>query len=240
MVNVDTVYQKVLTLANKEQRGYITPQEFNLLANQAQLDILEQYFYDTNFYGRQPGNDTEYSDMLGIMQEKLSELEIRLPNEVVVNGVYDHRAIGFPNAEVYKLGSVHARMPVELGSQIIEIEEVNNNELMNMILAPLTTPTISRPVYVNRQNGLNIFPSTIIRIDLSYIRKPVPVQWAYVVVNDKPLYNSNISRNFSLHASEESGLVYRILALAGITIKDPELSQAGAQLEGLQIQQEKI
>ena len=46
MVNVDRVYQRVLVLANKEQRGYITPQEFNLLANQAQVDIFEQYFYD--------------------------------------------------------------------------------------------------------------------------------------------------------------------------------------------------
>ena len=43
-VNIDNVYQKVLVIANKEQRGYITPLEFNLLANQAQQDIFEQYF----------------------------------------------------------------------------------------------------------------------------------------------------------------------------------------------------
>ena len=46
MVNIDTVYQKVLMIANKEQRGYITPQEFNLFANLAQSEIVEQYFYD--------------------------------------------------------------------------------------------------------------------------------------------------------------------------------------------------
>ena len=40
MVNIDNVYQKVLVLANKEQRGYITPQEFNLFASQAQLEIF--------------------------------------------------------------------------------------------------------------------------------------------------------------------------------------------------------
>ena len=45
-VNIDTVYQRVLAFANKEQRGYITPQEFNLFANQAQMEIFEQYFYD--------------------------------------------------------------------------------------------------------------------------------------------------------------------------------------------------
>ena len=47
-VSVDTVYQRVLALANKEQRGYITPQEYNLLANQAQMAIFESYFYHKN------------------------------------------------------------------------------------------------------------------------------------------------------------------------------------------------
>ena len=39
-VNVDTVYQTVQALANKEQRGYLTPQEFNFFANQAQKIYL--------------------------------------------------------------------------------------------------------------------------------------------------------------------------------------------------------
>ena len=47
-INIDTVYQRVLAIANKEQRGYITPQEFNLMANQAQMSIFESYFYDKN------------------------------------------------------------------------------------------------------------------------------------------------------------------------------------------------
>ena len=75
MVNVDTVYQRVLALANKEQRGYITPQEFNLFANHAQMDIFEQYFYDLNQFGRLPGNDTEYSDMLNYLEEKIHFFE---------------------------------------------------------------------------------------------------------------------------------------------------------------------
>ena len=38
-ISIDTIYQRVLALANKEQRGYVTPQEFNLFANQAQQEI---------------------------------------------------------------------------------------------------------------------------------------------------------------------------------------------------------
>ena len=47
-ISVDTVYQRVLAIANKEQRGYITPQEYNLLANQAQMQIFESYFFTKN------------------------------------------------------------------------------------------------------------------------------------------------------------------------------------------------
>ena len=57
-VSVDRVYQTVLAIANKEQRGYITPQEFNLFANQVQNSIFEQYFYDLNQFLRIPGNKT--------------------------------------------------------------------------------------------------------------------------------------------------------------------------------------
>ncbi len=80
MVSVDTVYQRVLALANKEQRGYITPQEFNLLANQAQLDIFEQYFYDLNQWTTQLRNNAtvvanETADMIKILEEKLAVFE---------------------------------------------------------------------------------------------------------------------------------------------------------------------
>ena len=233
-VSIDTVYQRVLALANKEQRGYITPQEFNLFANQAQQEILEQYFYDINQWSRQRGNDTEYSDMLSIIQEKLSELEVRVTSVGVTGGIYDYRT---NINDLYKLGSVHTTHPTN--SQKIEIEQVNNNEWYNMQSAPLTRPTLARPVYVNRQDGLNIYPDTIGSVDISYIRQPVRVQWAYVVVNDKALYNDNISVDFDLHASEESELVHRILAFSGIAIKKPELTQAAMGLESAKVQQEK-
>ena len=75
MVNIDTVYQRVLALANKEQRGYVTPLEFNLLANQAQLDIFEQYFYDINQFATIDDIGAEYSDAVDTLEEKISIFE---------------------------------------------------------------------------------------------------------------------------------------------------------------------
>jgi len=226
-VSIDNVYQKVLAFANKEQRGYITPQEFNLFADQAQMEILEQYFYDINQWSRQHGNDTEYSDMLSLLTEKLSTLNAILPNQTVTSGV-----INIPTV-VYKLGSIFTN------DTQVEIEEVNYNEYKHMQLAPLTKPTLTRPVYVNSTSSLNIYPSTITSIDMLYVKKPTTPNWAYVVVNDKTLYNANVSVDFELHSSEESELVYRILAYAGVSIKKPELTQMAMSLEGGKVQQEK-
>ena len=59
-VNIDRVYQKVLAIANKEQRGYITPQEFNLMADKAQMEIFNNYFHDykTGFYKAKSKTET--------------------------------------------------------------------------------------------------------------------------------------------------------------------------------------
>ena len=45
--------------------------------------------------------------------------------------------------------------------------------------------------------------------------------------------------HFELHPSEEAELVQRILMYAGITLKNPQLVQTSAGLEGGTIQQEK-
>jgi|TARA_R110000782_G_scaffold2931_3_gene10881 hypothetical protein len=70
-INVDQVYKTVLLIINKEQRGYLTPNEFNKLAAQVQLDILDTYFETINQQLRVPQNESEYGDRYKTVQEKL-------------------------------------------------------------------------------------------------------------------------------------------------------------------------
>ncbi len=76
-------------------------------------------------------------------------------------------------------------------------------------------------------------------VTVECFRKPIPVAWGYVVVNEKALYNANTAVNFELHASEEDTLVYTILDLAGITINKPQLSQY-ALSKGITEKQEQL
>ena len=71
-INVNTVYQTVLMILNKEQRGYMTPTEFNTVATQVQLEIFEKYFDDLNQQLRVPQADTDYADRQENIDEKLA------------------------------------------------------------------------------------------------------------------------------------------------------------------------
>ena len=47
-INVNTVYKNVLSILNKEQRGYITPDEFNRIGREAQINMLDVAFMEYN------------------------------------------------------------------------------------------------------------------------------------------------------------------------------------------------
>ena len=79
---INDVYKTVLSILNKNNYGYITPQDFNLYAKQAQLDILDDYFTNYNYQvnkenARQSG--TGYADLKKGYEEVidgLSELSL--------------------------------------------------------------------------------------------------------------------------------------------------------------------
>ena len=70
-INVDQVYKTVLLIINKEQRGYLTPDEFNKIATQVQLETIDDYFQTINQQMRVPQNDSEYGNRYKNVQEKL-------------------------------------------------------------------------------------------------------------------------------------------------------------------------
>ena len=252
-VSIDKVYQKVLVFANKEQRGYITPQEFNLFADQAQIEIFEQYFYDINQWIRQHGNSTGHSDMLTNLEEKVSFFE-EYDQNIRVSGNYGNVVM----SEIDNLYRVEmVRVDYQTNSTFVIAEEIQLNELNKYGNSPLGRRTKKRPVYIRYAGSVNtealrIYPYPEPAIDdgqggytytdralISYIKKPEVPKWGYVVINEKAMHDPGNSTDFSLHPAEQSDLVYRILKLAGVAIKRDDIASAAQQLEVQQIQQEK-
>lgn len=232
-VNINTVYQRVLAILNKEQRGYITPQEFNLFANQAQMEIFEQYFYDLNQALRLPGNDTGHADMTNILEEKIS---IFKKNKSSSNLSVSFNKITLSTDDLYRLTAVYYSG--------VECDRVTKREARDLLLSPLTEPTANRPIFYETASGFYVYASDSLLtattdVDVDYIRKPVDINWAYNTVSGAAVNNASNTVNSELHESEETALVFKILQLAGLAVKDTSVYQAGSQMEIKNIQQEK-
>lgn len=237
--NVDTVYQTVLALANKEQRGYITPQEFNLFARQAQMEIFEQYFYDLDQAKRSvPSSSSEFTpDSIEIIEEKLSRFTYKA--ELTPSG----SGWSLPS-ECYKASTVD----VMTDKGLVYVEKITRDESTRISSSGyLTRPTVSRPNYYQIGNKIFIKPNPQAAysggnatVNFSYYKKPADPNWTYMVVNDKAIYNSNNStRHFELDKSEERDLVLKILQMAGVSIKDFGLVQVAGQADQNTVLQQK-
>lgn len=226
MVNIDTVYQTVQALANKEQRGYITPQEFNLFANTAQMQIFEQYFYDLNQFKRIPSNQSSYSDMVDLIEDKLVRFLSKMNQVDSTNG------IALPT-DFYRDQTVSVN-----GYKAEKVSRPQQDYYSHHSLK-LLNPTEKRPTYYIIQDSLTVKPSGL--VDFGYIRKPSNPKWTYEIVNESPLYNPTAPdhNHFELHASEQGVLVAKILKMAGLSIEDQAITQAGAVSEQITVQQQK-
>ena len=220
-VNIDSVYQKVLTLLNKEQRGYLTPQEFNLLADRAQNEMYENYFHQARNSNAKIKDDDTHTDTLEIIESKLSPFFTTNTNTNVSSGV-----MTIPS-DVYKLDII--TVAGKLATEINKKEEHFITSLGET--GTVLYPTSNRPVFTRlTSTTVRITPSPTNGTSciVSYYKEPTAPSWGYVVVNEKALYNINTSVNFELDKSEEEPLVSKILMLSGVITKQQDIGTIGA------------
>lgn len=247
-INVNTVYQTVLLIINKEQRGYITPDEFNKTATQVQLDIFEQYFDSLNQQIRVPQTNFDYSNRQTNIDNKISQFKcfgncsysagsFNLPttdtnsgNTIIYNG-----SVGANQFAFYTLGD-----PVYTGGTYdADIQRAQRNNIYKILKSDLASPSNEYPVYIYENNKIKVYPLSIVSgVSTSFLRKPLNVKWAFTVgAQGQYIYDpSSNSQNFELESSEQVNVILRILQYSGIIIRDTQIVQAAAA----EIQQNEV
>ena len=110
-----------------------------------------------------------------------------------------------------------------------ELTELSKKDISYTQNSTLLKASFRRPTYYRQSSGvLRILPTTAnaVSYPIHYYKKPSDPKWAYILINEKPLWDSTNSVDFELHLSEEEKLVTRILELSGLTIRDEDVAQA--------------
>jgi len=238
---INSVRTTVLAIANKNNFGYISPNDFNLYAKQAQLDLFEDYFYAYNAQIRKENarqSGTGYANITQGLAEVIDSFSVvdNLSNAVgTQNNIYI-----VPN--YYYINSL-TRIN---GDEILnEIEKVSQSKYYALQASNLTKPTEEYPVYVLDDDSITVHPNTIVgnsAVSCSYIRYPFDPKWTYIdIASGEPVFDATASdyQDFELPASDEPSLVMKILQYAGVSIREKDLVTFGNNEELKEQQQEQ-
>ncbi len=199
-ISVDTVYKTVLLILNKEQRGYMTPDEFNKIGSQVQREIFEAYFEDLNQQLRVPQSDMDYANRVAITDEKIAEFKTENDQAVAEKTIAGTNPFTVPS-ELYRLGSFTYE---PAGSTPVEIQRVTRGDYYNINKSPLTSPSTSFPIYLYEDNKTIVYPSGINSagdVKMQYLKKPTDVRWGYYtgnvgqLIHDTTTYGNNLLNN---------------------------------------------
>jgi len=237
---INNIRNTVLYLINKDNRGYITPEEFNQFAKQAQLDLFEKYFFDySKAIAKQNGDlkqtrtsvDYKYGGEYADIPEKIAEVIDRF---AVVDGVLNINGITgkffYPGTNPALLAEPKAYKINRLTyNDVVDVEKVPRTKIKYLIKAKDIAPTIDYPIYTLDENGIKVYPTTIIsNMTADYIRYPKDPKWTYTsLAGGEPIFNQGATdyQDFELPSSEETNLIIKILQYAGLTIREADVNQ---------------
>lgn len=237
-IKVNTVYQTVLMILNKEQRGYMTPTEFNKVATQVQLEIFEDYFDDLNKQLRVPQADTDYADRQENIDEKIAIFKTFGNATYTTAGSLSYFEL--PTSDVYGKLVDFYRLGNVLYNDEKVVQRLDRREFYYANQSRLTKPSTINPAYLYENQKLFIKPTSIVsKITVDYMRKPVDVNWVIRLGSlGQYEYNDLASVDFELHESEQTEVILKILLYAGIIIRDNEIVQTAAALVQADAQKE--
>jgi hypothetical protein len=230
---INRIRNFVLYIINKQNNGFITPDEFNSFAHQVQLDLQREIIEDRTIAINRSNSGTQgngYSDIATLKDEIIDIFTVI--NSPLVN--ISANEFAYP-VDMYRMTTM------TYGGRIMD--RISLPKLAGLLLSDKTAPNAIFPAYAQKGSNILAYPDTITTgVSATYLRYPNSPKWTYTVLpgTDAPLFNQAAPdyQDFELPVSCEMEISIRILQMCGISIRDNDIVQAAKQ-EELQSKQER-
>jgi hypothetical protein len=183
-MNVNDMYRICQFAVNKAQNGYLTPSEFNLIINQAQVSYQDYLLgeFQQYQYGR-PQARINYSQNENIRQ-RLSPLIAE--TTLSINGTSGKSA--YPNDYVQA-----DAVRTDTFDRVRYVQQDSLYSYYNSQIDPVET----NPIYLLEPSGFQFYPKNLGVVGtsgtsgsavLTYVKDAPEIVWAYTTVSGRPVY----------------------------------------------------
>tara|TARA_R110000782_G_scaffold108346_3_gene196874 strand:+ start:634 stop:1611 length:978 start_codon:yes stop_codon:yes gene_type:complete len=150
MAMINNVRNTVLAIINKNNYGYLSPQDFNLYAQQAQMDLFEDYFYQYNQWinkENQRLSGTGYADIVKGLVEVIDSFSVEA---FLIGNTANTWTLPL---DYYLINKIY-HYPTLLG--LGQTTSSNTNQLIDASLFGQPSP----PAFNTGATGFTVFPLT--------------------------------------------------------------------------------
>ena len=227
-MTIDEIYRFVQFSANKEHRGFVKPSEFNLLADRAQMEIFTQRYNNLKQYLNVQTKTAYQTTTPGIQyasnQKVLDDLRAFINHNIDLTYDVTNRVFDYPADYIHLTSLSHAGRNIKM---------VNEDKLYSILNSSITPPTSAKPVAVMYNEGIRVYISSaengilISGVKCSYLRRPTRPRWAYVELDNNPLYDPSNSTQLDLPEQTHNELAMKMLTYIGINLKDNDIYAFG-------------
>lgn len=228
MISVQSVYESVKNLANKDQKGFVTPEVFNSFARIAQINIFQEMFMKPLEARKIQKGMMDAEDGMSFYERNRADL-----NRFATSLYIPKSGGGFnlPD-DFYSLISIKTRNIPPAKVDIIYDER----KALEIVNSTLSAPTDEYPVALI-SNRIEVFPTSTSKIDIRYYRFPKAPRYSVNMyfLNGSPVeqFDPVASEDFELPNQYEQDLVFEIAKMVGVNLRDQTI-QAYGQTEDSQ------
>ena len=220
---IDAVRNTVLAILNKNNYGYLSPSDFNLYAQQAQLEIFEDYFYQYNTQINLENARRSGTDYANLSKGILEVIDLFSKTDSLTQTSSADNTYTMPS-DYYIMNRVMYNG--------LEVERVNQGKITMLLNSMITAPSKDFPAYTTEASIMTVYPTTITGasdISAQYVRYPVAPKWIYRAVLEAqgPVFNQSAVdyQDFELPLDNLNDLVIKICQYAGVEIREAMVVQ---------------
>tara|TARA_R110000796_G_scaffold147770_3_gene264610 strand:+ start:472 stop:1206 length:735 start_codon:yes stop_codon:yes gene_type:complete len=232
MASVREVYNALSDLANKDERGFVTPTEFNSFAPIAQQTIFNKLFTElTNVEAMRKRNIDPGRDKSRGKQIKEDLAVFSSQNNITKSSGSFAKPDDFARLiSIKTFGDVL----LDVTSSVMIDAVYDEEKIDRILLSTLSAPTRTKPVALVRDT-VTVFPTSINRITMRYYKQPEGLNtstgartvslptFGFTISNGKEAYNAAASVDFELPEHYTSDLVIEMAKLIGVNLRDRDV-----------------
>ena len=224
-MNVNDMYRICQFAVNKAQNGYLTPSEFNLTINQAQVSYQDYLLgeFQQYQYGR-PQARVNYSQNENIRQ-RLSPLIAE--TTLSINTTTGEAP--YPNDYVQA-----DAIRTTTFDRVRYVQQDSLYSYYNSTIDPVAT----NPIYLLEPTNFQFYPKTLGMSGtsgngsavLTYVKDAPQIVWAYTLVSGRPVYDSASSVQPVWDNVDLLEIIARALKLVGVNLQAGQVEQYANQV----------